>query len=169
MKYFSYCFAFVLFLLLTSFAPEKKFPVVDLKDLNGKIVSTSDFMTKHKITVVSFWATWCIPCQRELDIYGELYDEWKQKYDIEIVGVTIDNVRQLSKVKPLIAQKQWKFTILSDVNEDLKKTLNFEYVPQTYILDSKGNIRFDHSGFKPGDEVEMEKIFDELQNNKSEK
>jgi peroxiredoxin len=148
---------------LSAGVPEKKFPSAELKDLNGKIMKTDDFITKHKITVVSFWATWCVPCQRELDIYGELYDEWKEKYDIEIIAITIDNARQLAKVKPLIAQKQWQFNVLSDVNQDLMKALNFTFVPQTFILDNEGNIVFDHSGFKPGDELEMEKIFEELQ------
>lgn len=148
---------------LSAGVPEKKFPSAELKDLNGKIIKTDDFITKHKITVVSFWATWCVPCQRELDIYGELYDEWKEKYDMEIIAITIDNARQLAKVKPLIAQKQWQFNVLSDVNQDLMKALNFTFVPQTFILDNEGNIVFDHSGFKPGDELEMEKIFEELQ------
>lgn len=151
------------FLFISSGVPEKRFPSAELKDLNGKTVLTGDIIKKHKITVVSFWATWCVPCQRELDIYGELYDEWKEKYDMEIVAITIDNTRQLAKVKPLVAQKQWQFTVLSDVNQDLMKALNFTFVPQTFILDIEGNIVFDHSGFKPGDEIEMEKIFDELQ------
>jgi len=148
---------------LSAGVPEKKFPSAELKDLNGKIIKTDDFITKHKITVVSFWATWCVPCQRELDIYGEMYDEWKEKYNMEIIAITIDNARQLAKVKPLIAQKQWQFTVLSDVNQDLMKALNFTFVPQTFVLNNEGNIVFDHSGFKPGDELEMEKIFEELQ------
>lgn len=163
MKKLSFLFVFLAFILMSSSTPEKKFPSVEIKDLNGKVVSTDDFIGQHKITVVSFWATWCVPCQRELDIYHELYEEWKEKYDLEVVAITIDNARQLSKVKPLIAQKQWEFTVLSDVNEDLKKSLNFTYVPQTFILNKDGNIVFDHSGFKPGDELEMEDIFDELQ------
>ena len=152
------------FLFISSGVPEKRFPSAELKDLNGKTVLTDDFIKKHKITVVSFWATWCVPCQRELDIYGELYDEWKEKYDMEIIAITIDNTRQLAKVKPLIAQKQWQFTVLSDVNQDLMKALNFTFVPQTFILDIDGNIVFDHSGFKPGDEIEMEEVFEKLQN-----
>ena len=152
------------FLFISSGVPEKRFPSAELKDLNGKTVLTDDLIKKHKITVVSFWATWCVPCQRELDIYGELYDEWREKYDMEIIAITIDNTRQLAKVKPLVAQKQWEFTVLSDVNQDLMKALNFTFVPQTFILDIDGNIVFDHSGFKPGDEIEMEEVFETLQN-----
>jgi len=164
MKILKYALILVLpFLLFSAFSnPAKKLPSVDLKTLDGKIVNTDEFSNNKQITIISFWATWCTPCKRELDIYHDLYEDWVEAYDLEIVAITIDNARQLAKVKPLVAQKGWEFTVLSDVNEDLKNQLNFEYVPQTYILDKEGNIVFNHTGFAPGDEYEMEEILDEL-------
>ena len=153
---------FLSFILLSFSSNNKKFPSADLKDLNGKTVKTDEFVNNGKITVVSFWATWCVPCQREMDIYNEVYEEWTKKYRVEFVAITIDNARQLAKVKPLVAQKQWPFIILSDKNQELMKTLSFQFVPQTFILDCDGNIVFDHSGFKPGDEYEMEDVFEGL-------
>ncbi len=155
-------FIFIAILMLSFTNNDKKFPSATLKNLNGKTVKTDKFINDGKITIVSFWATWCTPCQRELDIYNEVYDEWVEKYNLEIVAITIDNARQLTKVKPLVAQKQWPFTILSDSKQELQKIMNFTFVPQTFILDQQGNIVFDHSGFKPGDEYEMEEIFDKL-------
>ncbi len=147
---------------IVAFKSDKKIPSIDIKDLNGKVVNTDEFVNNGKITVLSFWATYCVPCQRELDIYNEVYEDWVENYDLEIVAITVDDARQLAKVKPLVAQKQWPFTILSDVNSDLMKSMNFSFIPQTFILDQKGNIVFDHTGFKPGDEYEMEEIFEEL-------
>ncbi len=147
---------------MVAFKSDKKIPSIDIKDLNGKVVNTDEFVNNGKITVLSFWATYCVPCQRELDIYNEVYEDWVENYDLEIVAITVDNARQLAKVKPLVAQKQWPFTILSDVNSDLMKAMNFSFIPQTFILDQKGNIVFDHTGFKPGDEYEMEEIFEKL-------
>jgi len=147
---------------LTMVSAQKSIPSVDLKNLDGQIVNTNSFIQNGKITVVSFWATWCTPCKRELEIYHEIYEDWVEKYGLEIVAITIDNSRQLPKIKPLVAQQGWEFTILSDVNQDLMKQLNFTFIPQTYILDKEGKVVFDHSGFAPGDEYEMEKILDEL-------
>ncbi len=147
---------------MVAFKSDKKIPSIDIKDLNGKVVNTDEFVNNGKITVLSFWATYCVPCQRELDIYNEVYEDWVENYDLEIVAITVDNARQLAKVKPLVAQKQWPFTILSDVNSELMKAMNFSFIPQTFILDQKGNIVFDHTGFKPGDEYEMEEIFEKL-------
>ena len=159
----SITFVLVSFLLFSSFdGMEKKMPSVDLKTLDGKVVNIDEYSNNGKVTVVSFWATWCTPCKRELDTYHELYEDWVEEFDIEIVAITIDNARQLAKVKPLVAQKGWEFTVLSDVKQELMKQMNFSYIPQTYILDKEGNIVFDHSGFAPGDEYEMEEILAKL-------
>lgn len=155
----------VLFLAISflSFTPvDKKFPSSDIKDLNGKVVNTNEFVNNGKITIVSFWATWCVPCQRELDIYSDLYEEWQEKYDVEIVAISTDNARQLTKVKPLVAQKQWEFQILNDPNGKLMQSLNFVTIPQTFILDKNGNIVFDHNGFAMGDEYEVEDVLEKL-------
>jgi peroxiredoxin len=150
-------------LFMSSFkAPDKKMPSIDLKTLDGKVVNMDQYSNNNKITVVSFWATWCTPCKRELDTYHEIYKEWVEAYDLEIVAITIDNARQLAKVKPLVAQKGWEFTVLSDVKKELMNQLNFSYIPQTYILDKEGNVVFDHSGFAPGDEYEMEEVLEKL-------
>jgi len=162
MKFKLVLFLFLAFSLSAFSQSSKKFPSVNIKNLNGKTVNTDEFVNNGKITIVSFWATWCVPCKRELDVYNDVYDEWKEKYDMEIIAVSTDNIRQFAKVKPLVAQKQWPFTVLSDINEDLKKTLNFSAVPQTFILDKKGNIVFDHSGFKLGDEYEVEEVLEKL-------
>ena len=163
MKYLQVISLFLVTLLLSSFnAPVKRMPSTDLKTLDGKVVNMDSYSNNGKITIVSFWATWCTPCKRELDTYHEIYDEWKEAYDMDIVAITIDNARQLAKVKPLVAQKGWEFTILSDVNKDLMNQMNFSFIPQTYILDKEGNIVFDHSGFAPGDEYEMEEILEKL-------
>jgi len=149
--------------LFTSFdSYDKKMPSVNLKTLDGKVVNMDEYSNNGKVTVVSFWATWCTPCKRELDTYHEIYEDWVEEFDVEIVAITIDNARQLAKVKPLVAQKGWEFTVLSDVKKELMNQMNFSYIPQTYILDKDGNIVFDHSGFAPGDEYEMEEMLAKL-------
>ena len=87
-----------------SISPDKPFPSARLKTLDGKGVVLNETFGKNKLTVVSFWATWCSPCKKELDAMKELYGEWKA-LGIELVAVTIDDAQALNKVKPMIAQK----------------------------------------------------------------
>ncbi|MBL0101425.1 MAG: TlpA family protein disulfide reductase [Saprospiraceae bacterium] len=60
-------------------AGNSPFPAINVKTLDGKTVNTQDFTGSGKITVVSFWATWCTPCKRELDAVNEVYSEWVEK------------------------------------------------------------------------------------------
>ena len=163
MKLFTALFLVVSFLIGTAFSPpDKKLPDVNVKTLEGKTVNIQDFANNGKITIISFWATWCSPCKKELDAIADLYKEWQDEYNVELVAITIDNARGLAKVKPMVNQKQWDYIILSDVKQELQKALNFQTVPQTFVLDLEGNIVFSHTGYVPGDEYELEDVIKKL-------
>jgi peroxiredoxin len=135
---------------------QKALPSIELKTLDGKTVNLKDFAKENQITVISVWATWCKPCHSELDAIAELYPDWKKKYKVELVAVTVDTQRDLSKVKPMVKTYGWEYTILSDVNQKLMQTLNFQTIPQTFLIDQKGNIVYTHSGYVAGVEYELE-------------
>jgi peroxiredoxin len=152
------------FLIFSVSSQAQSLPDVTVKTLNGESVRILDYAENDKLTVVSFWATWCTPCKKELDAIADLYPDWVAEYDVEMVAITIDDARQLAKVKPMVSQKGWEYTILSDTNKDLMRGLNFQTIPQTYLLDKKGNIVYTHSGYAPGDEYELEDHIAELAN-----
>ena len=131
-------------------------PSIDVKTLEGKVVNIQDYIGKGKVTVVSFWATWCSPCKRELDAIAEMYPDWQEKYDVELIAVTIDDSRAVAKVPAMVAAKGWEYTVLSDSKQKLQQALNFQTVPQTFLLDGDGEIVYSHSGYSPGDEYELE-------------
>ncbi len=143
--------------LISPLSAQKAVPSVEIKTLDGKTVNIQDFTKNGKIVILSFWATWCKPCQLELDAMIDLYEDWKEKYNVEIVAVTIDTQRALAKVGPMVETKGWQYTILSDANQQLKNALNFQTIPQTFLLDANGNMVYEHSGYVPGDEYELEK------------
>jgi peroxiredoxin len=135
---------------------EKTVPSVTLIDIDGKKVNVAELTKNGKITVLSFWATWCIPCKKELSNMSDLYDEWKQKYDVQIVAISIDDSRSASKVKPYIDGQRWTYGVLLDVNQDLKRELNIQSVPFTLLVDQNGKIVSSHQGYQEGDENILE-------------
>ena len=139
-------------------APGRTLPSVVLKRLNGEPVNIQEYGKSGKITILSFWASWCAPCKRELDAIAELYPEWQEQYDVNVVAITIDNARAMSKVRPIVEQKAWPFEVLSDSNQELQQALNFQAIPQTYVINTKGEIVYEHSGYQPGDEYELEEV-----------
>ena len=141
---------------------QKQVPSVALKTLDGQNVNLEDYASNGKITVLSFWATWCKPCQAELDAIADMYPDWQDEYNMEMVAITIDTRRQLAKVGPLVESKQWDYTILSDANNELRYALGFQSIPQTYVLDQDGKIVYEHSGYVPGNEYELEEVVAKL-------
>jgi cytochrome c biogenesis protein CcmG/thiol:disulfide interchange protein DsbE len=112
------------------------------------------------LTVISFWATWCKPCQNELDAISYLYEDWQENYDVELVAITIDTRRNMAQVGPMVESKGWEYTILSAVQSDMENAFNFNFIPQTLLIDKKGNIVYTHSSYNPGDEDELEKYLE---------
>ena len=147
--------------ILVSFTTpnDKKLPNVQIKTLEGQAVNIQDYVGKGKPVVLSFWATWCAPCKKELDIISDMYPDWQEE-GVELLAITIDDARQLAKVPGMVASKGWEYTVLSDSKQELQRALNFQTVPQTFLVDGEGNIVYAHSGYQPGDEIELEdKIF----------
>lgn len=151
-----FTFVFCLLASVTAISAQKSIPSVEIKTLDGKTVNIQKYTQSGKITVLSFWATWCKPCQQELDAISELYPDWQEKYGVQLVAVTIDTQRALAKVGPMVESKGWEYIILSDPNGAMPAALNFQSIPQTFLLDAKGNVIYEHTGYIPGNEFDLE-------------
>ncbi|MBI1221468.1 MAG: redoxin domain-containing protein [Bacteroidetes bacterium] len=160
MKYF-YGLIACLFLTVAAYsqdstANKKTLPSVILKDIDGNPVDISKYGQSGKITVISFWATWCGPCKKELKAINEYLEEWAEMYNMQLVAVSTDDSRNTAKVKPFVHGQAWEFDVLLDVNQDLMRALNAPNVPFTVVVDENGNIVYTHLGYQPGDEYELE-------------
>jgi cytochrome c biogenesis protein CcmG, thiol:disulfide interchange protein DsbE len=141
---------------------EKSLPSITLSDMNGKQINVADYSKNGKITVLSFWATWCVPCKKELTNMADLYEEWKKKYNMQILAVSIDDSRNSTKVKPYIEGQRLTYDVLLDVNQELKRQLNIQSVPFTILTDASGKIVYTHSGYVDGDEYVLEEELQKL-------
>jgi len=75
---------------------------------------------------------------------------------VDFLAITIDNARALAKVPAMVASKGWEYTVLSDSKQELQRALNFQTIPQTFLLNEAGEIIYSHNGYNPGDEFELE-------------
>lgn len=137
-------------------------PSVMVKTIEGKPVNIQDYAKMGKITIISFWATWCGPCIKELDNISDLYAEWQEKYGLQLVAVSIDDARNIPRVPTIVNSKGWEYTILTDENKDLARAMNVNNPPQTILLDEQGNIVYVHNGYVEGNEYELEEKIKEL-------
>lgn len=156
MKKLTLLFSALVLAFATAFAQDAM-PDVALKTLSGEAINANTLGNGEGPSVVAFWATWCSPCKKELDAYSKNYSDWKEELGAEVYAVSIDTRRALSKVAPMVVTKGWEFPVLSDPNSELMQALDFQTVPQVFILDKDGKIVYSHSGYTAGDEHEIAK------------
>ncbi|HTX89442.1 MAG TPA: TlpA disulfide reductase family protein [Bacteroidales bacterium] len=135
--------------------PEKsrRIPSVTVKNIHREPFRTDSISNNGNPIILSFWATWCVNCVKELNKIQPLYDDWKDETGVKLIAVSIDDSRYTSRVLPFVNGRAWDYEILLDDTWDLKRALNVgDDIPYTFLIDGKGNIVYTHKGFADGDE-----------------
>lgn len=145
----------VAFLAIVGIAQAQTLPAVTLKDINGKTVRTDKLSNDGKPFIISFFATWCKPCNRELSAISEVYADWQDETGVKLIAVSIDQAQNINKVKPLVDSNGWEYDVLLDPNSDFKRALGIQMIPYVIIVDGKGNIVYKHNGYTDGAEKEL--------------
>ena len=147
-------------ILLASFNinSQNTFADVTLKTLNGNEITTKSLSSNDKIAVISLWATWCVPCIKELDAISEYYDEWRDEIDFKLYAISTDDSRTIKRVKAMVNGKGWEYEILLDTNQELQRSLGASTIPLTLIV-KNNKIIYRHTGYSSGVEYEL---YDEL-------
>ena len=151
---------FLAFVLLSAIQLHAQLPNVRLQDVNGNTIQTGEISNDGNPIIISFWATWCKPCLRELKAIHEVYPDWQDETDVKMIIVSIDQAQDANKVKPLVDGFGWEYEVLLDPNGDFKRAMNVQNVPHVFVLDGKGKIVYNHAGYTEGGEQD---IYDALQ------
>lgn len=123
-------------------------PNAIVKDLSGNSIQMGDVL-KDDVVIVSFWATWCKPCQNELDALAEIEDTWADR--LRVVAISIDDARSVARVRSTVKAKMWPYEVYTDENSELAKSLNISSIPFVMIVDD-GKTVYSHTGYTPGSE-----------------
>ena len=130
-------------------------PSVTVKDLNGNSVRVDTLSNNGKPMIIDFFATWCKPCNRELQAIHEVYEDWQAETGVKLIAVSIDQAQNINKVKPLVDGNGWTYDVLLDVNGDLKRAFGVQSIPFVLIVDGTGKIAYKHIGYTEGAEEEL--------------
>ena len=144
----------VLFCIFFCFLyPQNKLPNYKIKILNNETKNLYDLT--NDVTLISFWATWCLPCIKEIDKINLFVKEYE---NLSVILINTDKAGEITKVKRLINSKKYpldeKYHIVMDLNKKLSRSFNAQPIPLTLIV-KNDNIIFRKRGFNIGDEIEI--------------
>jgi len=145
----------IFFCTTIALAQEKSLPNIDVKTLQGKTINIQDLENDGNPMVISFWATWCKPCKKELNTIAEVYEDWQEETGVKLIAISIDDTRSLSKVAPYVNSSDWDYEVYLDSNSDLKRAMGVSTVPHTFLINKEGKIVWNHKGYIDGDEEEL--------------
>ena len=146
--------AFGLALIFSGLISAQSIENISAKNIKGENIALKN-MNNDKPLVLSFWATWCLPCMEELNAVNEKLDNWRKEKDFDFVAVSTDDPRTVSKVKTVVNGKNWNFDqVLLDPSQTIKRQLNVNNVPTTLVY-YKNKLVYSHVGYAPGDEEEL--------------
>ena len=153
-----------LLLVISVLFGQSTIPNTKVRLLNSETVSLNELT--NGVGIVSFWATWCIPCIKEIYAIEKLIQD--NSYDISVVLINTDDAGKIPKVKSFVNSKRYlkgdNYHIVMDYDKKLYKRFNARPIPLTFItVDSE--IVYRKRGFVNGDEKiikqELDKILDE--------
>jgi peroxiredoxin len=131
-------------------------PDITVRTLDGKAFKLSDM--KGKVVLVNFFASWCGPCMKELpELNKQVWPRFKNK---KFTMVSIGRQHSVTEMKKLRAEKDLSFPLAADPDRVVYGKYADKYIPRNYIIDKKGTIIFQDSGFSQKKLDEMIEIIE---------
>ncbi len=120
------------------FKPQEGYlaPRFSLRNLKGNLEGLDDH--SGKVIVINFWATWCVPCVREMPSFESLYRRFRSK-GLTILAVSLDK-GDSKKVQEFVDKHRLSFPILLDTNGVAEKLYPSFTIPFTYVVDKLGRV-----------------------------
>jgi len=137
-------------------------PFFRLQNLDGNWYTLNEHLDGD-VVYVTFWATWCVPCRREMPHLQALHEEFADQ-GLTIIGINTDPPGTTSKIRPFINRYKITYETLLDPNNNVLDKYNpTRELPYAILIDRSGNVHEIFPGYRKGDEIILrEKVMELL-------
>lgn len=147
-------FYFWISILFVATASAQKIRDFHLEDIQGEIKSFAE-IKGEQLTIIDFWASWCKPCLKAIPELDKLFKKYHSQ-GVEIIGISTDGPRSISKVAPLVRTMAISYPVLTDIDNAVMNEMEVAQIPTVIIINRDGEIAYRHEGYSKGDEIEIE-------------
>lgn len=109
----------------------------ELTTIKGEKIKLSAL--KGKVVMLNYWATWCVPCIKEMPLFVEIYNKYKAQ-GLEILAVSVDSLEDRPKIAPYVEKTKIGFPVLYDENS--AQSYGVHSYPTTIFIDREGVVRY---------------------------
>lgn len=146
------------------YAPGKFEFLKNWTEVEGKKLRKNVTQPNRHAVVLSFFATWCQPCMKELPLLEQVYQEYKDTrikfYLIDITDATRNNPGEVFGMKysdapqaeGFLKKKGMTMPILYDRRGHTMKRYNAMKLPRLFVMDGYRKLTFMRKGFHEGEE-----------------
>lgn len=106
---------------------------------------------KGQVVMLNFWASWCGPCRQEMPLLDQMHKRYSS-LGFTLLGVNVEANTQ--DAERWLKDTPVSFPVLFDRDSKVSALYGVDAMPSTVFIDRKGNVRYLHRGYKPGDEGE---------------
>ncbi len=114
---------------------------------------------KGQVVLINFWATWCGPCRKEMPLLEQIQKKYAP-LGFTMLGVNVEEDTRL--MDTFLKDVPVTFPILLDPANGVSKLYDVSAMPSTVIVDRKGQVRYIHQGYQPGDEGKYQDVIRQL-------
>lgn len=125
------------------------------KDVSGNPIRISDY--HGKVVILSFWASWCGPCKKELPVLAGVVKRVGPEH-LQVIAINYhDELKPFKYVVEVL--KDHPITILRDQNSRTSKKFKVIAIPRMIIIGRDGKVAADHTGY---DEAMIPELVEQL-------
>lgn len=136
----------------------KALPDFEMSDLNGRTWRLADL--KGKVAFINIWATWCGPCQQELPYVQKLHERLKNRQDVVVMTLNID--QEIGLVEPYVKERKFTFPVLP-AYPYVEGVLTSISIPRNWVVDANGTLHMEQVGFGSEGDGWLQKALDVIQ------
>ncbi len=142
-------FLIILVIIITNIANTKEILNVKIRSIKGEEVETKNFVSREGSVLIVFFSICCNPSLNALDDINDEADKWIEEYDLKIILVSVDDIRNSKKIAPLLSSKGIYFDTYLDENAEFKRAMGVSGKPHYILFDSTGNTIYERTGYMP--------------------
>lgn len=141
------------FILLNHVFGQSTIAAINVKNLEGVVISTSTFDNGTSPMMIVFWETSSAPSKKLLADIQEDYADWQRETGVKLIAIAVDDARTSPKIKTYTDAQGWEYEVYSDENQDFKRAMNVTTVPHLILLNAQKEVVYTKNSYTVGDKT----------------